>query len=515
MTTLSSNQRTMLFSACFVALVATAFAFMLRMMILPEWAAAFGLDETQKGTILGAGLWPFGVSIVLFSLIIDKIGYGKAMIFAFICHVTFAFMTIFADGFNMLYWGSVIGALGAGTVEAVINPLIATIYRDNKTTWLNILHAGWPGGLVVTGIVVLGISDSLNWQWKIGLILIPTAAYGIMMLVSTFPTSERVNAGVGYRAMLAEVGWGGAFIVALLIVMEVTTNVLHVEALQNFWWQLGIAAVIAGLYGAYARSFGRPMYVFLLLIMLLLATTELGTDGWIKELLGPAIKSSLGIDGGWALVYTAAIMMILRLTCSPLIHSLKPLGVLALSAALAAIGIYWLSMLSAPGATVSATVIIMAATIYGLGQTFFWPTTLGFVAERFPRGGAMTLNVIAGVGMLGVGVLGAVWMGNVQDRAKVDALYQQNESLHAKYVTEEKDSIFGNYTALSPETSMATGEELKAIELASIHGKSTALAKVAVLPVIMFGCYIGLILYFRSKGGYAAVLLIPDDDHSG
>ena len=80
---------------------------------------------------------------------------------------------------------------------------------------------------------------------------------------------------------------------ALLIVMELTTNVLHIEVLQNFWWQLGIAAVIAGLYGAYARSFGRPMYVFLLLVMLLLATTELGTDAWIKDLLGPAIKDSI------------------------------------------------------------------------------------------------------------------------------------------------------------------------------------------------------------------------------
>ena len=514
MTTLSPSQRTMLFSACFVALVATAFAFMLRMMILPEWEAAFGLDETQKGTLLGAGLWPFGVSIVLFSLIIDRIGYGKAMVFAFICHVAFAFMTIFADGFNMLYWGSVIGALGAGTVEAVINPLIASIYRDNKTTWLNILHAGWPGGLVITGIVVLGISDAMTWQWKIGLILIPTVAYGIMMLLSTFPTSERVDAGVGYRAMLAEVGWGGAFIVALIIVMELTTNVLGIETVQSFGWQLGIAAVIAGIYGAYARSFGRPMYVFLLLIMLLLATTELGTDAWIKELLGPAIKDTMGLDSGWALVYTAGIMVILRLTCSPLIHSLKPLGVLAMSAALAAIGIYWLSILSAPGATVSATVIIIAATIYGLGQTFFWPTTLGFVAERFPRGGAMTLNVIAGVGMLGVGVLGTVWLGNVQDRAKVEALYQQDAGIHAQYVTEEKDSIFGSYTALSSDTSMATPEELDIIELSSKHGKSTALARVAILPVIMFGCYVGLILYFRSKGGYAAVLLTTESNHS-
>ncbi|MCH2148028.1 MAG: MFS transporter [Phycisphaerales bacterium] len=514
MTTLSSTQRSMLFSACFVALVATAFAFMLRMMILPEWEAAFGLDETQKGTILGAGLWPFGVSIVLFSLIIDRIGYGKAMIFAFICHVAFALMTIFADGFSMLYWGSVIGALGAGTVEAVINPLIASIYRDNKTTWLNILHAGWPGGLVITGIVVLGISDAMTWQWKIGLILIPTVAYGIMMLLSTFPTSERVDAGIGYRAMLAEVGWGGAFIVALMIVMELTTNVLGIELLQSFGWQLGIAAVIAGIYGAYARSFGRPMYVFLLLIMLLLATTELGTDAWIKELLGPAINNSMGLDSGWALVYTAGIMVVLRLTCSPLIHSLKPLGVLAMSAALAAIGIYWLSILSAPGATVSATVIIIAATIYGLGQTFFWPTTLGFVAERFPRGGAMTLNVIAGVGMLGVGVLGAVWLGNVQDRAKVEALYQQDPGIHAKFVTEEKDSIFGSYTALTADTSMATPDELDIIALSSSHGKSTALARVAILPVIMFGCYIGLILYFRSKGGYTAVVLNTDETHS-
>ena len=507
MTTLSRSQRTMLFSACFVALVATAFAFMLRMLIMPEWQAAFGLSETEMGTLFGAGLWPFGVSIVLFSLIIDRIGYGKAMIFAFACHVAFAFMTIFADGYSMLYWGSVIGALGAGTVEAVINPLIASIYRENKTTWLNILHAGWPGGLVVTGIVVLGISDAMSWQWKIGLILIPTVAYGIMMLLSTFPNSERVDAGVGYRAMLAEVGWGGAFIVALMIVMELTTNVFNIEAIQSFGWQLGISAIIAGIYGVYARSFGRPLYVFMLLIMLLLATTELGTDAWIKNLLEPAINNSIGINGGWALVYTAAIMTVLRLTCSPLVHSLKPLGVLAMSAALATIGIYWLSIISAPGATVGAAVIIVAATIYGLGQTFFWPTTLGFVAEQFPRGGAMTLNVIAGVGMLGVGVLGAAWLGNVQDQAKVEALHQQSEAMHAKYATEDKTSLFGDYTALSPITADATGEEREIIDLAEQHGNSTALARVAILPVIMFVCYIGLIFYFRSRGGYKVVVL--------
>lgn len=289
--------------------------------------------------------------------------------------------------------------------------------------------------------------------------------------------------------------------------MELATNVLGIETLQNFWWQLGIAAVIAGLYGAYARSFGRPMYVFLLLVMLLLATTELGTDVWIKDLLGPAIEDSIGIDGGWTLVYTAAIMMVLRFSCGPIVQSLKPLGVLALSAALAAIGIYWLSILSAPGAPVGATVIILAATIYGLGQTFFWPTTLGFVSERFPRGGAMTINVIAGVGMLGVGILGAAWLGNVQDRSVVQTITERDTSLASKYVTEQKKSLFGNYAALSPEAGMATGEELEVIDQAVRHGKSTALAKVAILPVLMFLSYIGLMLWFRARGGYQAVKL--------
>ena len=148
-----------------------------------------------------------------------------------------------------------------------------------------------------------------------------------------------------------------------------------------------------------------------------------------------------------------------------------------------------------------------SATIYGLGQTFFWPTTLGFVAEQFPRGGAMTLNVIAGVGMLGVGVLGAAWLGNVQDQAKVEALHQQSEAMHAKYATEDKTSLFGDYTALSPITADATGEEREIIDLAEQHGNSTALARVAILPVIMFVCYIGLIFYFRSRGGYKVVVL--------
>ena len=532
--------RSFLFWTCFIALVTTAFAFMLRIQLMPEWEAAFKLDKTEMGTIFGAGLWPFGVSIVLFSLVIDRIGYGKALGFAFICFVLFAGLTIFANGFEMLYWGSVAGALGAGAVEAAINPLIATAYSEQKTKWLNILHAGWPGGLVVTGIVVLVIADTLSWQLKIALILVPAIVFALMMLRVKFPTSERVMAGVSYRAMLKEVGWAGAFIVALMIVMELTSNVLGITQLQNFTAQVCIAAGIAAIYGIYItddegdgleailRSFGRPIYVFLLLVMLLLATTELGTDAWVKDLLKPVIESSIGIDSGWVLVYTAAIMMTLRFCCGPLVSTFKPLGILTLSAAFAAWGIYWLASLSGSDATASATIIIIAATIYGIGQTFFWPTTLGFVSEQFPRGGAMTINIIAGVGMLGVGVLGGAWLGNVQDRAVVAALQEQAPAISKQYITDEKQSLFGSYNAMAPDAKELAAEHmfemeytiggesntrtrtkkvsaLAAIEIAEREGKSVALHEVAILPVIMFCCYIGLMLYFHSRGGYRPV----------
>jgi len=373
------------------------------------------------------------------------------------------------------------------------------------------------------------------------------------MLRLKFPTSERVMAGVSYRAMLKEVGWAGAFIVALMIVMELTANVLGISQLQNFTAQVCIAAGIAAIYGIYItdedgegldailRSFGRPMYVFLLLVMLLLATTELGTDAWVKDLLKPVMESSIGIDSGWILVYTAAIMMTLRFCCGPLIAVFKPLGTLAISAALAAVGIYWLSYVSDSDVTASATIIIIAATIYGVGQTFFWPTTLGFVSEQFPRGGAMTINIIAGVGMLGVGVLGGAWLGNVQDRAIVATLQEQAPAISRQYITDTKQSLFGSYNALAPDAKEMAAEHmfemeytimvrtlggerntktktkkisaLSVIEIAEREGKSAALHEVAILPVIMFSCYIGLMLYFRSRGGYKPVVLETEPGH--
>jgi xylose isomerase len=370
-----------LFWACFVALVATSFTFMLRILALEDIALEFELSETQKGEILGVGIWPFAISIVLFSLVIDKIGYGKAILFAFVAHVAFAVLTVTATGYWSLYIGSALGGLAAGSIEAAINPLVATVFHKEKTKWLNILHAGWPGGLVLAGILAMTLGGTIGWKGQILLVSLPVVAYGLMMLRNEFPESERVVAGVSYREMLKEVGLLGMFITSALIFREVG---------RVFEWSDAVSwsatAVVSLGFFAYVRSLGHPLFVILMLIMIPLAITELGTDSWISSLMEPPMRE-LGLAGGWVLVYTALLMMVLRFYAGSFVHRLSPLGLLAVSAGLAIVGLTLLS-----GA--AGIMILVAATVYGVGKTFFWPTMLGVVSEQCPRGGALTLNMI-------------------------------------------------------------------------------------------------------------------------
>jgi MFS family permease len=502
-TTAQNTDRDMkLFYACFVALVTTSFGFILRAFMLPEWGKEFNLTQTQLGEIAGVGLWPFAISIVLFSLIIDKIGYKTAMVFAFLCHVSSAILTIFASGYWMLYFGAFIVALGNGAVEAVVNPVVATMFPREKTKWLNILHAAWPGGLVLGGILALFMGADSQWQYRIGLILLPTIAYGIMMVGRKFPLNERVQAGVTYREMLQEVGAIGALIIVSLIVFQLGAV---------FGWSTTFNVVLILLvtiaFGAYTKSLGRPLFIFLLLIMVPLATTELGTDSWITDLMTPAMND-LGLQAGWVLVYTSAIMFILRFFTGSILRRITPLGLLAVCSGIAAIGLYMLS-------TSAGIMILIAATIYGLGKTFFWPTMLGVVAERFPKGGALTLNITGGLGMIAAGVIGAGVLGFIQDKS-VDSRVTaydaaNNTALRGTFLTENKTSLFGNYQALNQEKLENANQEEKAI-VADIRdtAKKESLRDIVIFPLIMLVSYILLILYFRSKGGYKAVVLASE-----
>ena len=430
-------------------------------------------------------------------------------------------------GFAMLYFGTFIFALGNGTVEAVVNPVTATLYHREKTKYLNILHAGWPGGLVLGGLVAIGVSfvdparvPGQLWQWQVGLVLVPTLAYGLLLLGQRFPVQERVAARVPYFEMLREFGAGSCFIVCFFLVAGLN-QILVILGVPTFALatQLGIALALALAFAWYVRSVGRPMFILLLVVMVLLATTELGTDSWIADIMRTVLASPT--LGTLFLVWTSFIMFVLRFFAGPIVHRIGPLGLLAASAGVAMIGLLWLS-----NAGTSPAMLFAAATFYGLGKTFLWPTTLGVVSEQYPRGGALMLNAIAGVGMISVGTIGNPAIGAVQDRAMAAEIRAADPAL-ADQVLVTRPGLFGEAVAVDPAARARLTEDLaddslspvrrqavwgqtRLLEELDSRTKQATLGTIAVLPAVMLACYLGLIVYFRSAGGYKAERLLAD-----
>ena len=156
--------------------------------------------------------------------------------------------------------------------------------------------------------------------------------------------------------------------------------------------------------------------------------------------------------------------------------------------------------------------IVVAATLYAFGKTFFWPTMLGVAAEQFPKGGALTLNTLGGVGMLAVGIVGAPFLGFIQDSSIATTLEQQEPAIYAEY-SAPKDTIFGEIQALDPvKEAGASDEQAEKIAVIKTHATKAALKTVAIFPCFMLLCFLGLIVYFKGKGGYKPVDLAEDAD---
>ncbi len=79
-------------------------------------------------------------------------------------------------------------------------------------------------------------------------------------------------------------------------------------------------------------------------------------------------------------------------------------------------------------------------------------------------------------------------------------------ALHETYVTQERTSLFGDYVALDSEVvNAAPQSDRDRIAEVETDAKKGALRTVVLFPVLMLVSYLGLILYFRSRGGYRVV----------
>jgi MFS family permease len=399
--------------------------------ILKDWGNQFGFTQSELGTITGGGLIGFGLAIIFFSFCADRFGYGKLMLVAFLLHASSAVVTFAATpvygmyGKEGAFWclnaGMWLFALGNGTCEAVINPLTATLFPRNKTHWLNILHAGWPLGLILGAVVMLGFDQigPIRWEYKLGVFLIPVLAYGILMFNRPFPKSEAQTAGVPLKGMMKTVGMLGFTLGAALIGMALAQFLPSV--LGAPWWIGWVAAGVIWLGFAYYTNFawGSWVLAFLYLLHAMVGYVELGTDSWITNITEQVLKS--GTDAKLAFIWTNVLMFTLRFFAGPIVHKINPIGLLFSSAALGTIGLY---LLGHPMVD-SVWPWMAAVTIYGIGKTFYWPTLLGVISERFPKGGALALGISGGVGMIGAGILGGPGIGYKQDYFAVQRLEEE------------------------------------------------------------------------------------------
>jgi MFS family permease len=448
-----------LFWASFATLIAAGIGFSVRGVILGDWGAQFGFTQAELGTITGGGLVLFGVAIIFFSFFADRFGYGKLMLVAFLLHAASAVVTFAATPIYGIYgkegafWclnaGMYLFALGNGTCEAVINPLTATLFPRRKTHWLNILHAGWPLGLILGVVITLGFElfpVPIRWEFKLGVFLIPVLAYGILMFNRPFPRSEAQTAGVPLSGMMKTVGMLGFTLGAALIGLALA-NVLPVligpfipveDANTKNMILRGIGWVVAaGVWLAFglATNFapGHWVLAFLYILHALVGYVELGTDSWITNITARVLNS--GTNAQLAFIWTNVLMFTLRFFAGPIVEKINPIGLLFASACLGTLGLY---LLGNP-AVDTVWPWIAAVTIYGIGKTFYWPTLLGVISERFPKGGALALGLSGGVGMIGAGILGGPGIGYKQDYFAVEALQATSPDAYDRYVA-RKDS---------------------------------------------------------------------------
>lgn len=507
--------------AGFVAILAAGVGFGVRGGIFANWAADFGFSAAQLGAIGGAGFTGFCFGIMVGGVVVDKIGYGKLVIAAFLFHVVSAFITFGATSgqemgvaYQFLWWGMFTFALANGILEAVANPLVSTLFPNNRTHYLNIVHASWPLGMVLGGVIGWTLGGENGWSWKaqLALYLVPTLVYGIMFLGQKYPKSEASEKGLKLGEMLKDVGiLGGA--VACFMIYLFFKGFLGPFFEGPMLPTVISAAIGLALLGGIATitgfSIGHWLIAVLFITHALVGAVELGTDGWIQNITGAILSPE---QGKILFVFTSLLMFVLRF-CAHFIETklgLKPIGLLFVCSLFGVAGLNFVAAVNSFGPALGALLI------YAFGKTFFWPTMLAVMGDRFPRTGAIAMSLMGGIGMMSAGLIGSPGLGYFKDRYAAEELKEADSALYEEWKSEGVESSFLGFEKVQPidakrleEAKGKAPEERSAAETtvveADIRGNRSTLKTDSLIPAAMAVIFLLLMFYFKAIGGYKPV----------
>jgi len=510
----SDNNRMRLLWAGFMAILAAGVGFAVRGGIFDNWAKEFGFTGAQLGAIGGMGFNGFCFGIILGGVVVDKIGYGKLIVLAFLLHVVSALVTFTAAGSNafmVLSLGMFIFAFANGALEAVANPLVATLFPENRTHYLNILHASWPAGMVIGVIIGWFLDDKMNINWRIqlALYLIPTVIYGLMFMGQKFPQSAAAAKGVSFGNMLKDVGILGGAVACFLLSFFAEgffKDVLSLDPAlaKNLGYAVG-GVLLIGVGVITKFSLGSIVLFVLFVTHALVGAVELGTDGWIQNITGNLFTPE---QGKALFLWTSAIMFGLRFCAHWIEKTLKlsPVGLLCLCSALAAGGLTLASTMN------TFTTALIALGVYAFGKTFFWPTMLAVASDRYPRTGAVAISIMGGIGMLSAGIIGGPGLGYTKDRFAGEELKSKNPALFETYKAEAPSKFLnlastaavgldGKKLSEAKEAKEKTPDQ-QVVVAADQQGDRKTLKFDSYIPATMAAIYLLLLLYFKSIGGY-------------
>ena len=408
--------RNKLFWLSCISLIVTAMTFAIRAGILTELSEEFKLTDTELGWVNSMAFLGFPLAMVVFGFLYNKLGPRLIMILAFVGHVLGLVLTITAGGFLGLLISTFFIGFANGSVEAACNPLVADLYKDDKTKWLNRFHVWFPGGIVIGAVVSYFMTNAgIGWQLQIAVMLIPTAIYGYMIFTTMFPDIPEIEKVVdldakGLILMTAifglliligtpndlVAGLPGTFILPLILVLGLTFLLMLFRA---------------------GRARDAALLVVLMGIMSLTATSELGTQQWVDRILG----AQLGSVPGQAMIVlgmVTGIMAVGRYFAGPLIHVLNPVGVLLMSAIVTTLGLFLMS-------TASGGMVYVSAVIFAIGVCYFWPTMIGVTAQYIPRSGALGMSLVGAAGMFALTIWNPIiggWIDSARASAQASGL---------------------------------------------------------------------------------------------
>ena len=354
------------------------------------------------------------------------------------------------------------------------------------------------GGLIGWTLGEAGVS----WKVQLGLFLIPTILYGVAFMGQKFPKSAAAAKGLKFGEMFKEVGIiGSAVAVYLLILFFEGAIGLPTSAA---WIVGGVLIVGVGVMTKF--SIGSFLLFVLFVTHALVGAVELGTDGWIQNITGNILTPA---EGKILFVFTSLLMFALRFSAHFIEKTLKisPIGILLICSVIAAVG---LNLVSGITTFIGA---LFALTIYAIGKTFFWPTMLAVVGDRFPNTGAIAMSIMGGIGMMSAGMLGGPGLGYAKDRYTVEHLEQNHPAVYQEYKSESTSSflifkevsgIDGTKLAAAQSAEVRTPAQ-QAVAEASIVGDRKTLKADAYIPAVMALIYLLLMLYFKTIGGYKPI----------